>query len=142
MSRPVQVLTPQRLADPGAQPMPTVELTAENFDETITRNDFVLVDFWAGWCSPCRVFAPIFERVAGHHPDIVFAKVDTEEQQELSAAFGITSIPTLAIIRERVVIYAQPGALPEPVLEDLIGQARNLDMNEVREQLAAEASGA
>jgi len=117
--------------------MPTVELTAENFDETVSGNDFVLVDFWAGWCGPCRMFAPVFERASAKHADIVFAKVDTEAQQELSEAFGITSIPTIAVIRDRVVIYAQPGALPETMLEELISRARELDMDEVREKLAA-----
>jgi len=118
--------------------MPTVEMTAENFDETVTGNDFVLVDFWAGWCAPCRMFAPVFERVSANHADIVFAKVDTEAQQELSAAFGITSIPTIAVIRDRVVVYAQPGALPETALEELIRRARQVDMDNVREQLAAQ----
>jgi thioredoxin 1 len=118
--------------------MPTVEMTAENFDETVTGNDFVLVDFWAGWCGPCRMFAPVFERVSANHADIVFAKVDTEAEQELSAAFGITSIPTIAVIRDRVVVYAQPGTLPETALEELIRRARQLDMDNVREQLAAQ----
>jgi thioredoxin 1 len=120
--------------------MPTVELTADNFDDTVSRSDFLLVDFWAGWCGPCRLFAPVFEQVSAKHADIVFAKVDTDAQPELSAAFGITSIPTIAVIRDRVVIYAQPGALPEPLLEELIGRARELDMDEVREQLEAEAA--
>jgi thioredoxin 1 len=120
--------------------MPTVEMTAENFDDTVSGNDFLLVDFWAGWCAPCRMFAPVFERVSAKHPDIVFAKVDTDAEQELSAAFGVASIPTLAIIRERTVIYAQPGAIPESVLEDLIGQARALDMDEVRRQVSAQGN--
>jgi len=120
--------------------MPTVEMTAENFDETVTGNDFVLVDFWAGWCGPCRMFAPVFERVSANHADIVFAKVDTEAQQELSAAFGVTSIPTIAVIRDRIVVYAQPGALPETALEELIRRARQLDMDNVREQLAVQAT--
>jgi thioredoxin 1 len=115
--------------------MPTVELTAETFDEVVSDNDFVLVDFWAEWCPPCRMFAPVFEKVSAQHPDIVFAKVDTDAEQELSAAFGIMSIPTLAIIRDRVVIYARPGAIPEQALQALIEQARQLDMDQVREQL-------
>jgi thioredoxin 1 len=117
--------------------MPTVEMTAENFDETVTGNDFVLVDFWAGWCAPCRMFAPVFERVSANHADIVFAKVDTEAQQELAAAFEIRSIPTLMIVRENVAVFAQPGALPEAALEDVIGQARKLDMDEVRKSVEA-----
>jgi thioredoxin 1 len=119
--------------------MPTVELTAETFDETISGNDFVLVDFWADWCPPCRMFAPVFERVSARHPDIVFAKVDTDAEQELSSAFGIASIPTLAIIRDRVLVFARPGALPEAALEGLIGQARQLDMEQVRRELAQES---
>jgi thioredoxin 1 len=122
--------------------MPTVELTAETFDETISANDFVLVDFWADWCPPCRMFAPVFEQASARHPDIVFAKVDTDAEEELSAAFGIASIPTLAVIRDRVLIYAQPGAIPEAALEELIGQARQLDMDAVRRELAAEGSDA
>jgi thioredoxin 1 len=98
----------------------------------------VLVDFWAGWCGPCRMFAPVFQRVSERHPDVVFGKVDTEAQQELAGGFGISSIPTLVIIRDRVVLYAQPGALPEHALEQLITQACELDMDEVRASLAAD----
>ncbi|MGW2646949.1 thioredoxin [Streptomyces sp. NPDC001393] len=116
----------------------TVELTKDNFDQTVTDNDFVLIDFWAAWCGPCRQFAPVYEKAAVDNPDLVFAKVDTEAQPELAQAFGIQSIPTLMIVRDRVAVYAQPGALPEPALTDLIGQARNLDMDEVRKSIAAQ----
>ncbi|MGJ5756385.1 thioredoxin [Streptomyces puniciscabiei] len=120
----------------------TVELTKDNFDQTVTDNDFVLIDFWAAWCGPCRQFAPVYEKAAVDNPDLVFAKVDTEAQPELAQAFGIQSIPTLMIVRDKVAVYAQPGALPEPALADLIGQARKLDMDEVRKSIAAqEAQG-
>ncbi|MFI6638472.1 thioredoxin [Streptomyces sp. NPDC050504] len=119
------------------QDMATVELTKENFDQTVTDNEFVVIDFWAEWCGPCRQFAPVFERVSEKHGDVVFAKVDTEAQPELAAAFEIRSIPTLMVIRENVAVFAQPGALPEAVLEDVIGQARGLDMDEVRKSVEA-----
>jgi thioredoxin 1 len=120
----------------------TVELTKENFDQTVSENEFVLIDFWAQWCPPCRQFAPVYEKAAADNPDLVFAKVDTEAQPELAAAFEIQSIPTLMIIRDQVAVFAQPGALPAPVLEDLIGQARNLDMDEVRKSIATQQDGA
>lgn len=114
----------------------TVELTKENFDQTVMDNEFVLIDFWAAWCGPCRQFAPVYEKAAQENPDLVFGKVDTEAQPELAAAFGIQSIPTLMIVRDRVAVFAQPGALPEAALTDVIGQARQLDMDEVRKQIA------
>ncbi|HEX6233369.1 MAG TPA: thioredoxin [Jiangellaceae bacterium] len=119
--------------------MATVELTKDNFNEITSADGIMLVDFWAAWCGPCRMFAPIFERSSEKHDDIVFGKVDTEAERELAGAFQITSIPTLLAIRDRVVLYAQPGALPEAALEDLIKQIRAVDMDEVRKQIAAEA---
>jgi thioredoxin 1 len=118
--------------------MSTLELRADNFEETIRDNPIVLVDFWAAWCGPCRSFAPVFEEASTKHPDIVFAKVDTEAQTELAQAFGIMSIPTLMAFRDQIILYAQPGALPGAALEDLIGQIEGLDMDEVRRQIEAE----
>src|ERR1041384_4959681 len=111
--------------------MATVELTTENFDEGVGGSGIVLVDFWAEWCGPCRAFAPTYEAASEKHEDLVFGKVDTEAQQELAATFGIRSIPTLMIVREGVVLFAQPGALPGNALDDLIEQARGVDMEEV-----------
>ncbi len=116
--------------------MSTVELTKDTFEETVTADGIVLVDFWAAWCGPCRQFAPVYERVSAANPDLVFGKVDTEDQPELAGAFDIRSIPTLSIFRDGVMIFSQPGALPEAALVDLIGQARALDMDAVRAQIA------
>lgn len=116
--------------------MATVELTKENFDEVVSGDGLTVIDFWAAWCGPCRQFAPTFERVSEEETDVIFAKVDTEAQPELAAAFSISSIPTIMLVRDNVMIYSQPGALPEAALVDLIGQAKNLDMDEVKRKVA------
>ena len=114
----------------------TVEVTAGNFKQIVERDGIVLLDFWAGWCGPCRAFAPTFEKAAAAHPDLVFGKVDTEAQQELAGSFQIRSIPTLMILRDQVLLFSQPGALPEAALADLIRQVRALDMVKVRAEIA------
>ncbi|MXM63970.1 thioredoxin [Streptomyces sp. HUCO-GS316] len=122
--------------------MPTVELTKDNFEETVTGSEIMLIDFWAAWCGPCRMFGPVYEKAAERHPDIVFGKVDTEAQPELAGAFRISSIPTLMAVRDRTVLYAQPGAMPPQALEELIGKIRAVDMEDVRRKAAAGSTGA
>lgn len=116
--------------------MAVVELTKENFEETINGNDFVIVDFWAPWCGPCKSFAPTYEKVSEQFPDIIFAKVNTEDEQEIAAHFQIRSIPTLMIFREKVIIYSEAGALPESAFRELVTKAGELDMAEVHRQIA------
>ena len=120
--------------------MSTQTLTAENFQASITDNEIVLVDFWASWCGPCRSFAPVFEATSEAHPDIVFGKVDTEAEQQLAGAAGITSIPTLMAFRSGILVFSQPGALPGAALEQVIEGVRGLDMDEVRAQVDEQAT--
>lgn len=119
--------------------MATREITINNLEETITSGGIVLLDFWAAWCGPCRAFGPIFEAASGDHPDMVFGKVDTEAERQLAAGFQITSIPTLMIFRDGIAVYAQPGALNAAALDSLIEAVENLDMDDIRAQVAAQA---
>jgi len=121
--------------------MASVALTTENFDEIVSNNNFVIIDFWASWCGPCQSFGPVFEEASEKYPDIVFGKVNTEEEQALAGHFQVRSIPTLMIMRDQIVIYAQPGALMGSQFDDLITKASELDMDEVRQQVAEQQQG-
>jgi thioredoxin len=118
--------------------MATMDLTKENFEQTVNDNPIVIIDFWAPWCGPCRGFAPVFEKASESHPDVVFAKVNSDEQQELAGAFNIRSIPTLMVFREKVVLFQQAGALPGQALEQVLTQAKSLDMAKVHAEIAAQ----
>ena len=120
--------------------MATVELTKDNFEQTVNGNPIVIVDFWAPWCGPCRGFAPVFEKASEAHPDVVFAKVNSDEQQELAGAFNIRSIPTLMVFREKVVLFQQAGALPGQALDQVLTQAKTLDMAKVHQEIAAQGA--
>lgn len=120
--------------------MATIELTESNFEKTITDNDIVIIDFWAPWCAPCRNFAPVYESTSEKYPDIVFAKVNTEDERGLAGNFQIRSIPTLMIFREQIVIFSQPGSLPATALEDIIEKVKALDMDMVRKEVAKQAA--
>ncbi len=118
--------------------MAVMELTKENFEQVVTSNGTVIVDYWAPWCGPCKGFAPVFERVAEANPDVVFAKVNTDDEQEIAQYFQIRSIPTLMVFRDQIIVFSQPGALPQNALEQIVEKAKGLDMEEVRKQIAEE----
>ena len=118
--------------------MATLDLTKDNFEQTVLNNDLVVLDFWAPWCGPCQGFAPVYEAISEKYADIVFAKVNTEEEQELAGYFQIRSIPTLMVFREKIIIFSQPGALPGAALEEIIAKAQTLDMEQIRAEIAAE----
>ena len=120
--------------------MAVTELTKDDFEQTVTDNSFVIVDFWAPWCGPCRSFAPVYDKVSEDHPDIIFAKVNTEQEQEIAAHFQIRSIPTLMIFRDKVIIYSEAGALPEGAFRELLQKAADLDMDQVRQQIAEQGN--
>jgi thioredoxin 1 len=117
--------------------MAVVELTKENFEQVVTSNPTVIVDYWAPWCGPCRGFAPVFEKVAEKNPDIVFAKVNTDDEQEIAAHFQIRSIPTLMVFRDQIIVFSQPGAMPQGTFEQVVEKTKALDMDEVRKQIAS-----
>jgi len=121
--------------------MATIELTKETFQDTINNNDIVFIDFWAPWCGPCKSFAPIYESVSEKNDDVVFAKVNTEEQQELAASFQIRSIPTLMILREQIVIFSQAGMLPESAMDEIVAKTKQLDMEKVKAEIEAQQAG-
>jgi thioredoxin 1 len=121
--------------------MAVMELTKENFEQVITSNATVIVDYWAPWCGPCRGFAPVFEKVSESHPDVVFAKVNTDEEQEIAAHFQIRSIPTLMVFRDQIIVFSQPGAMPQGAFEQVVSKAKEIDMDEVRKQIAQQGDG-
>lgn len=118
--------------------MAVIALTGDTFDSTVRENEIVLLDFWAPWCGPCRQFAPVFESMSENHPDVVFAKINTEEERELAGHFQIRSIPTLMVFRQQIIVFAQPGALPPAALTSIIEKVQELDMDDVRRQIAAQ----
>jgi len=120
----------------------TVDLTQENFEDVVKNNAMVLVDFWAPWCGPCRAFAPVYEATSAQHADVVFAKVNTEDQPELASTFQIRSIPTLMLFRDQIILFSQPGSLPGPALEDILTKAKALDMDMVRKEIAEQNTSA